>query len=57
MAAPLRHGTEAAFDYPVIRPHGGWSLLVDTRPLGLTPAAVARLLFDRAKIAAMRAIG
>ena len=22
-------------DYPVIAPHGGWSLLVDTRPLGL----------------------
>ncbi|WP_018588620.1 pyridoxal phosphate-dependent aminotransferase [Salinispora arenicola] len=39
-------------DYPIIRPHGGWSLLVDTRPLGLTPTALARLLFDRAKVAA-----
>ncbi|NYT92288.1 pyridoxal phosphate-dependent aminotransferase [Salinispora sp. H7-4] len=39
-------------DYPVVRPHGGWSLLVDTRPLGLTPAALAGLLFDRAKVAA-----
>lgn len=38
-------------DYPVIRPHGGWSLLVDTRPLGLTPAALAGLLFERAKVA------
>lgn len=39
-------------EYPVVRPHGGWSLLVDTRPLGLTPAALAGLLFDRAKVAA-----
>jgi aspartate/methionine/tyrosine aminotransferase len=39
-------------DYPVIRPHGGWSLLVDTRPLGLTPGALSRRLFDRGKVAA-----
>jgi aspartate/methionine/tyrosine aminotransferase len=38
--------------YPVIRPHGGWSLLVDTRPLGLTPGALSRRLFDRGKVAA-----
>ena len=38
--------------YPVVRPHGGWSLLLDTRPLGLTPAALSRLLFERAKVAA-----
>lgn len=38
--------------YPVIPPHGGWSLLIDTEPLGLTPAALSRLLFDRAKVAA-----
>ena len=31
--------------YPVVRPHGGWSLLIDTRPLGLTPAALSRRLF------------
>lgn len=37
---------------PVVRPHGGWSLLVDTRPLGLTPAALSRRLLDDAKIAA-----
>src|SRR5215469_8381329 len=37
--------------YPVVRPHGGWSLLVDARPLGLTPAALSRRLFD-AKVAA-----
>ena len=39
-------------DYPVIRPHGGWSLLVDTDPLGLTPDTLSRLLFERGKIAA-----
>jgi aspartate/methionine/tyrosine aminotransferase len=39
-------------DYPVVRPHGGWSLLVDTRPLGLTPAALSRLLLDRGRVAA-----
>lgn len=38
--------------YPAVRPDGGWSLLVDTRPLGLTPAALSRRLFDRAKVAA-----
>lgn len=39
-------------DQPVIRPHGGWSLLLDTRPLGLTPAELSRRLLTRAKIAA-----
>jgi aspartate/methionine/tyrosine aminotransferase len=38
--------------YPVVRPHGGWSLLVDTRPLGLTPAALSARLFERGKVAA-----
>ncbi|MBE3013895.1 pyridoxal phosphate-dependent aminotransferase [Microbispora sp. NEAU-D428] len=38
--------------YPVVPPHGGWSALVDTRPLGLTPAELSRLLFDRGKVAA-----
>ena len=38
--------------YPVVRPHGGWSLLVDTRPLGLGPAEVSRRLFDGGKVAA-----
>ncbi len=39
-------------DYPVVRPHGGWSLLVDTRPLGLSPAELSRLLFERGRVAA-----
>jgi aspartate/methionine/tyrosine aminotransferase len=38
--------------YPAVRPHGGWSLLIDTRPLGLTPAALSRRLFDRGRVAA-----
>ncbi|KAB2374794.1 pyridoxal phosphate-dependent aminotransferase [Actinomadura montaniterrae] len=39
-------------DLPVVRPHGGWSLLIDTRPLGLSPADLSRRLFERAKVAA-----
>lgn len=38
--------------YPVIRPDGGWSLLVDTGPLGLTPGEASRLLLHRGKVAA-----
>ncbi|MCO5991971.1 pyridoxal phosphate-dependent aminotransferase [Actinoallomurus rhizosphaericola] len=38
--------------YPVVRPHGGWSLLIDTEPLGLSPADLSQHLFDRAKVAA-----
>lgn len=39
-------------DLPAVRPHGGWSLLIDTRPLGLSPADLSRRLFERAKVAA-----
>lgn len=38
--------------YPAVRPDGGWSLLVDTRPLGLAPGEASRLLFARGKVAA-----
>jgi aspartate/methionine/tyrosine aminotransferase len=38
--------------YPAIRPHGGWSLLIDTGPLGLTPGELSARLFERAKVAA-----
>jgi aspartate/methionine/tyrosine aminotransferase len=38
--------------YPVVPPHGGWSLLVDTVPLNLMPAELSRLLFDRGRVAA-----
>ena len=38
--------------YPCVRPDGGWSLLVDTRPLGLTPAELSARLLDRGRVAA-----
>ncbi|MFZ0385138.1 MAG: pyridoxal phosphate-dependent aminotransferase, partial [Solirubrobacteraceae bacterium] len=39
-------------DYPIIRPHGGWSLLLDTEAVGLTPAEASRRLFEQGRIAA-----
>ena len=39
-------------DYPSIRPHGGWSLLIDTAELGLSPEAASQRLFHRAQVAA-----
>ena len=38
--------------YPAIPPHGGWSVLIDARPLGLTPGELSRRLFDHGKVAA-----
>ncbi|USQ80015.1 pyridoxal phosphate-dependent aminotransferase [Ornithinimicrobium faecis] len=38
--------------YPVVRPHGGWSLLIDTGQLGLTPAEASERLFERGRVAA-----
>lgn len=38
--------------YPVVRPDGGWSLLVDTVELGLTPAEASTRLFERGRVAA-----
>ncbi len=38
--------------YPLVRPDGGWSLLVDTGALGLTPAQASQRLFDRGLVAA-----
>jgi aspartate/methionine/tyrosine aminotransferase len=38
--------------YPVITPHGGWSLLMDARPLGLTPPELSLRLLEEAKVAA-----
>ena len=37
---------------PVIRPGGGWSLLIDGKALGMTGAAMSKHLFDEARIAA-----
>ena len=39
-------------DLPVIRPDGGWSLLIDTVALGMTPAVASRRCFEKGKIAA-----
>ena len=38
--------------YPVIPPHGGWSLLIDTAPLGLTPGEASQRLFSLGQVAA-----
>jgi aspartate/methionine/tyrosine aminotransferase len=43
---------EQLADYPVVPAHGGWSVLIDTRPLGLTPGELSRRLFDTARVAA-----
>ena len=46
------HILSALSEFKVIPPHGGWSLLVDVSPLGLTgPEASARLL-EKGRIAA-----
>jgi aspartate/methionine/tyrosine aminotransferase len=43
---------EELHDYPVVPPGGGWWLLLDTRPLSLTPAELSQRLFRHGKIAA-----
>lgn len=37
---------------PLVRPDGGWSLLVDTRPLGIAPDELSQRLFRHGKVAA-----
>ena len=39
-------------DYPCIRPDGGWSLLIDTAAMGLTPTEASERLFTRGRVAA-----
>jgi aspartate/methionine/tyrosine aminotransferase len=39
-------------DYPLVRPDGGWSLLLDTTRMGLTPADASTRLFDLGRVAA-----
>lgn len=39
-------------DLPVMRPAGGWSLLIDAEGLGMSGAALSQRLFERADIAA-----
>jgi len=43
--------TELA-DLPVVRPDGGWSLLIDTQALGMTPEEASARAFERGRIAA-----
>ncbi|VVE66760.1 aspartate aminotransferase [Pandoraea anapnoica] len=43
---------EALSDLPVIRPHGGWSMLIDTRRLGIEPPDASRRLLEHGKVAA-----
>ncbi len=37
---------------PVVPPDGGWSLLIDTTRIGLSPADASELLFTRGRVAA-----
>ncbi|MGH9106276.1 MAG: pyridoxal phosphate-dependent aminotransferase [Acidimicrobiales bacterium] len=39
-------------DYPVVRPDGGWSLLIDTTQLDLKPTEASEQLFNLGKVAA-----
>jgi aspartate/methionine/tyrosine aminotransferase len=41
----------ALTDLPVVRPHGGWSLLIDTQQLGLAPSEASRRLLARGEVA------
>ena len=43
---------EQLADYPVVPPHGGWSLLIDTTQLDLAPAEASQRLFERGRVAA-----
>jgi aspartate/methionine/tyrosine aminotransferase len=42
----------ALSDLPVVRPDGGWSLLIDTAELGLDPGEASRRLFEKGEVAA-----
>lgn len=39
-------------DYPIVPPDGGWSLLIDCKQLGLSPADASDKLFERGRVAA-----
>jgi aspartate/methionine/tyrosine aminotransferase len=43
--------------YPLVRPDGGWSVLMDTAALGLTPAQASERLFDLGRVAATAMTG
>jgi aspartate/methionine/tyrosine aminotransferase len=48
---------DALAGWPVVRPGGGWSLLVDAIALGTTPAELSRRLLQDAAIAATPMLG
>ena len=39
-------------EFAPVRPHGGWSLLIDMAPFGLSGRDASRALLERAQIAA-----
>ena len=43
---------EELHDLPVVPPHGGWSLLIDMAPFGMSGGEASRALLERAQIAA-----
>ncbi|MGO4833450.1 pyridoxal phosphate-dependent aminotransferase, partial [Rhizobiaceae sp. 2RAB30] len=43
---------EQLHDLPIVAPDGGWSLLIDTMAMGMTPEAASQRLFHDAAIAA-----
>lgn len=43
---------EALHDLPLVRPDGGWSLLIDTTQLGFAPPDASRLLLEKGEVAA-----
>lgn len=43
---------DALSDLPLIRPHGGWSMLLDTRSVGIEPDDASRRLLEHGKVAA-----
>jgi aspartate/methionine/tyrosine aminotransferase len=48
---------EQLHDLPVIRPDGGWSLLIDTEQIGLASDEASRLLLAKGEVAATPMIG
>ncbi|MBN3759627.1 pyridoxal phosphate-dependent aminotransferase [Burkholderia sp. Ac-20365] len=42
----------ALHELPLVRPDGGWSLLIDTMQLGIAPADASRLLLEKGEVAA-----
>jgi aspartate/methionine/tyrosine aminotransferase len=47
----------ALADLPVVAPHGGWSLLIDTEQLGLNCAAASQALLAKGEVAATAMTG